>query len=99
MPRGRRQRQKLASLPGEESPEASGYPQLPPKGNVGRCSVCKRMLDACLIEISRRTPTEGIVTQRAYACREHAAEVAEKLVHNLASWTTWIRPESEDTGG
>lgn len=97
MPRGKRQRQKLQSLQGEESPEESGYPQLPPKGNVGRCSVCKRMIDACLIEISRRTPTEGIVTQRAYACRDHATDVAVTLVHNLASWTTWIRPEGESS--
>ena len=96
MPKGEQQRKKLAALPGADSPESSSYPQHPPKGNVGRCSMCKRMLDACLIEISRRTPTEGIVAQRAYACREHAAEVAEKIVRDLASWTTWIRPEVAD---
>ena len=54
------------------------------------------MLDACLIEISRATPTEGVVTQRAYACRDHAAEVAETLVSNLASWTVWTRPTSDE---
>ena len=54
------------------------------------------MIDACLIEISRATNTEGIITQRAYGCRDHAAEIAEELAHNLASWMTWSREEDPD---
>lgn len=92
----RRTRRKINSSPGEESPDTALHSQLPPLGNVGRCAICKRMIDACLIEISRRTPTEGILTQRAYACKDHASEVAGKLVHNLASWTTWTKEEKSE---
>ena len=53
------------------------------------------MLDACLIEISRATPTDGVVTKRAYGCREHAAEIAAELAHVLASWTYWGRDEDD----
>jgi hypothetical protein len=53
------------------------------------------MIDACLIEISRRTKTEGLIYERAYGCREHAAEIANELVHRLASWTYWGRSEDE----
>jgi hypothetical protein len=93
---GKRAAAKRKKIQGEESPETARHPGLPPESNKGRCKVCKRMIDACLIEISRRTPTEGIVTQRAYACREHAAELAEQLVSNLASWTVWSRPTSDE---
>ena len=57
------------------------------------------MLNVCLIEISRATPTNGMVAQRAYACRDHAAEVTEELVSNLASWTYWPRGADEESQG
>lgn len=85
------QRKRIARGPGSESPDTGTSTSLPPKGNVGRCKKCQRMLDACLIEVSRRTPTEGIVMQRAYACRDHAADVTAELVHTLAGWTYWGR--------
>jgi hypothetical protein len=53
------------------------------------------MIDACLIEVSRRTPTEGIVAQRAYGCRDHAAKIAEEMVHTLSTWTYWGRSEED----
>lgn len=51
------------------------------------------MLDVCLIEISRATPTDGMLTKRAYGCREHAEKIAAELVHDLACWTYWGRGE------
>ena len=90
-----KRRKKKARGPGAVSPSKTAHPGLPPKGNVGRCVKCKRMLDVCLMEISRATPTDGVVTKRAYACREHAAEVAGEMVHVLASWTYWGRGEDE----
>jgi hypothetical protein len=55
------------------------------------------MLDACLVEISRRTPQEGILFKRAYACRTHVAEVAKELVRDLTSWTSWSDPDEQRT--
>lgn len=91
--RGRKRR--IARGPGAESPDHVSFKSLPPEGNVGRCKKCRRMLDACLIEISRRTPSEGVVVQRAYGCREHASDVAAELVHTLASWTYWGQTEED----
>lgn len=41
-------------------------------------------------------PSSAIVMQRAYGCREHAAEVAAELVKEMATWTTWMRDEDLD---
>ena len=84
---------------GQESPEGSPFPGLPPKNNLGRCKKCKRMLAVCHIEISRDTPSGATVMRRAYGCREHAAEVAAELVKEMATWTTWLRDDGDDLEG
>lgn len=96
MPKKKRKKVKKNKPRGPASPNKAKYPGLPPKTNLGRCKKCKRVLGVCLIEISRTMPSSAIVMQRAYGCRNHAAEIAEGLVKEMATWTTWLRDEDVD---
>lgn len=79
-----------------KSPDKAKYPGLPPKTNLGHCKKCQKVLGVCLIEISRTMPSSAIVMRRAYGCRNHAAEITEALVKEMATWTTWMRDEDID---
>jgi len=78
------------------SPDKAKYPGLPPKTNLGRCKKCQKVLGVCLIEISRTMPSSAIVMRRAYGCRTHTPEIAEALVKEMATWTTWVSDDDVD---
>jgi len=94
----RKKRKKKHRIKGAETPDEQRFPGIPPQDNLARCAECKRMTDACLVEVSRRHPSAGMsmVVLRVYACPKHATRLAKKLVRELTGMTNWKDKDESD---